>query len=209
MAKISYKENEELKAKGRLFTDTPKGMMKSICTKTLVDIFNNSWSINVPKRVVLEKMIFGKFGMSWMEPPVHVCVGKNTTIGDGCYINFNATFVDDWKITIEDNVLFGPNVTVITTGHPVHPEIRPHGEMYCAPATIKKGAWLGSGVTVLPGVTIGENAVIGSGSVVTKDIPANTIAMGIPCKVVREINDNDKIYYYKDRKVEPDEIIFK
>ena len=74
--------------------------------------------------------------------------------------------------------------------------------MYCAPVTIKKGAWLCSNVTVLPGVTIGENSVIASGSVVTKDIPANVVAMGIPCEVVREIDEHDKIYYYKDRKYE-------
>ncbi len=209
MAKLTYKENEALKADGKLFGDTVLGLAKAISTKTLVDIFNNSWSINLPKRVALEKMIFGSFGASWLEPPVHVCVGKNVSIGNGCYINFNSIFVDDWKITVEDNVMFGPNVTIITTGHPVHPELRPHGEMYCAPVTIKKGAWLCSNVTVLPGVTIGENAVIGAGSVVTKDIPANTIAMGVPCKVVREINDNDKIYYYKDRKVEPNDIIFR
>lgn len=202
MGKISYKEMEQRKADGKLFADTAKGLAKALAVKTLVGQFNRSWAINLPKRVAIEKMIFGSFGNSWIEPPLNVCVGKNTHIGNGCYINFNATFVDDYKVTIEDNVMFGPNVTVITTGHPVHPELRPNGEMYCAPVTIKKGAWLCSNVTVLPGVTIGENAVIGAGSVVTKDIPANVIAMGIPCKVVREIDENDKIYYYKDRKID-------
>jgi len=200
--KISYKEMEQRKADGKLFGDTPYGFLKAMCTKVLVGRLNRSWSINVPKRMLLEKIIFGKFGMSWVEPPIHVAVGSNTEIGDGCYFNFNTVLVDDYKITIEDNVLFGPNVTVITTGHPVARELRPHGEMYCAPVTIKEGAWLCSNVTVLPGVTIGKNSVIGAGSVVTKDIPDNVVAFGTPCEVVREINDNDLIYYYKDRHID-------
>lgn len=202
MGKISYKEMEQRKAEGKLFGDTPTWMIRGILAKTLVGRFNRSWAINLPKRHLLEKMIFGSFGKSWIEPPLNVAVGKNVHIGDGCYFNFNTTFVDDYKITIEDGVMFGPNVTVVTTGHPVYPEYRATGVMYCAPVTIKKGAWLCSNVTVLPGVTIGENSVIGAGSVVTKDIPANVVAMGTPCKVVREINENDKIYYYKDRKYE-------
>lgn len=203
MSKISYREMEQRKYDGKLFTDTPRALIKSTMVKQLVGRFNRSWAINIPKRYIIEKLVFGHFGKSWIEPPFNVCVGKNTSIGDGCYFNFNATFVDDGKITIGDHVLFGPNVTLVTTGHPVHPELRANGAaMYCAPIEIKNGAWLCSNVTVLPGVTIGENSVIGAGSVVTKDIPDNVIAMGTPCKVVREIDDNDKIYYYKDRNID-------
>ncbi len=201
MPKITYGEMEQRKAEGKLFTDTAKGLASAMRIKTLVGMFNRSWSINVPKRLLLEKMIFGSFGKSWIEPPLNVCVGKNVHVGDGCYFNFNTVFVDDYKITVEDNVMFGPNVTVITTGHPVHPENRSHGEMYCAPVTIKKGAWLCSNVTVLPGVTIGENSVIAAGSVVTRDIPPNVVAMGSPCRAVREINEHDREYYYKDRHI--------
>lgn len=202
MAKLTYMENELRKAEGRLFSDTAKGFLMSLGIRTLVDIYNNSWSINLPKRLLLEQCIFGKFGKSWMEPPVHVCVGKNTTIGDRCYFNFNTTFIDDYKINIGNDVLFGANVSVITTGHPVHHELRAHGEMYCAPVTIKDRVWVGSGVTILPGVTIGENSVIGAGSIVTKDIPANVIAVGVPCKVMREIDEHDKKFYYKDRDID-------
>ena len=193
---------EKRKTEGKLFADTPEWMIRGMIAKTLVGRFNRSWSINLPKKIILEKLIFGSFGKSWIEPPINVAVGKNISIGDGCYLNFNTVLLDDYKITIEDNVMFGPNVTIVTTGHPIYPEYRATGAMYCAPVTIKKGAWLCSNVTVLPGITIGENSVIGSGSVVTKDIPANVVAMGTPCKVIREIGEHDKIYYYKDRKYE-------
>lgn len=203
MAKYSYKEMEKRKEEGKLFTDTTKALIKATFVKQLVGRFNRSWAFNIPKRYIIEKLVFKKFGKSWIEPPFNICVGKNTSIGDGCYFNFNTSFVDDGKITIGDHVLFGPNVTVVTTGHPVHPELRDNGAaMYCAPVEIKDGAWLCSNVVVLPGVTIGKNSVIAAGSVVTKDIPDNVIAMGSPCKVVREINDNDKVYYYKDRNID-------
>lgn len=203
MAEYTYKEMEQRKADGKLFKDTTWALIKSTIVKQLVGRFNRSWAFNIPKRYIIEKLVFGKFGKSWIEPPFNICVGKNTSIGDGCYFNFNASFVDDGKITIGDHVLFGPNVTVVTTGHPVHPKLRDNGAaMYCAPVEIKNGAWLCSNVVVLPGVTIGENSVIGAGSVVTKDIPDNVIAMGSPCKVVREINDHDEICYYKNRNVD-------
>lgn len=202
MSKKSNEAMEKRKTEGKLFADTPEWMIRGMIAKTLVGRFNRSWSINLPKKIILEKLIFGSFGKSWIEPPINVAVGKNISIGDGCYLNFNTVLLDDYKITIEDNVMFGPNVTIVTTGHPIYPEYRATGAMYCAPVTIKKGAWLCSNVTVLPGITIGENSVIGSGSVVTKDIPANVVAMGTPCKVIREIDEHDKIYYYKDRKYE-------
>lgn len=97
------------------------------------------------------------------------------------------------------NVLIGPNVTLCTTGHPVHPKHRADG-MYSFPVAIGDNAWIGANVVVLPGGTIGENSVIGAGAVVTKDIPANVIAFGSPCKVYREINKHDEEYYFKDRR---------
>lgn len=98
--------------------------------------------------------------------------------------------------------MFGPNVTLATAGHPILPELRKQAYQYNMPIHIGRNCWLGSGVCVMPGVTIGDNTVIGAGSVVTKDIPANVVAYGIPCKVIREINEHDKEYYFKDRKIE-------
>lgn len=200
---MTYKEAEQRKAEGKLWLDSAGGMAKAQIGKILTRKLNKTFPLNIPKRMLLAKLLFGSFGVSWVEPPLNVCVGKNIHIGSGCYFNVGTTFIDDYTITIEDHVMFGPNVTVITTGHPVHPDLRANGEMYCAPVTIKQqGVWVGANVTILPGVTIGENSVIGAGSVVTKDIPANVIAMGTPCKVVREIDDHDREYYYKDRHID-------
>ena len=110
--------------------------------------------------------------------------------------------MDDYIINIGSGVLMAPNVTISATGHPVHYKLRPHGEMYSFPVTIGDNVWIGSGTIIMPGVTIGSNSVIGAGSIVTKDIPADCIAVGNPCKVLREITDDDLIYYYKNRRVD-------
>ena len=123
-------------------------------------------------------------------------------LGKGVYANFNLNLVDDYKIIIANGVMFGPNVTIAVTGHPIDPTLRAQVYMYAFPVTIGDNVWIGSGAVVCPGVTIGENTVIGAGSIVMKDIPANVVAAGNPCKVLREINEQDKIYYYNDFKVE-------
>ena len=97
--------------------------------------------------------------------------------------------------------MFGPNVTVATAGHPINPELREQAYQYNAPVTIGKNCWIGAGAVILPGVTIGDNSVIGAGSVVTKDIPQNVVAVGNPCRVLREIGEKDKEYYFKNRKI--------
>ena len=111
----------------------------------------------------------------------------------------NMTLIDDWKITIGKNVLIGPNVTLCTTGHPVHPMHRADG-MYSFPVTIGDNVWIGGNSVILPGVTVGNNVVIGAGSIVAKDIPDNMIAAGNPCRIIREITEEDRIYYFKKRK---------
>ena len=134
----------------------------------------------------------------------NTCNWKNISIGSGTYINSNITFVDDYKITIGEGCLIAPNVTLCTTGHPVHPKLRQNGAMYSYPITIGNHVWIGSNVVVMPGITIGDNSVVGAGSIVTKDIPANVVAFGNPCRVIREITDEDMEFYYKDRKVDED-----
>ena len=146
--------------------------------------------------------MFAKVGKNaWVEPPVYFSYGTNIYIGDNFYANFNFTIVDDHKVTIGDNVLIAPNVTISVTGHPVHHELRKSGEMFSFPVTIGNNVWIGSNVVINPGVTIGDNSVIGAGSVVTRNIPPDVVAAGVPCKVLRAITDRDKEYYYKDYKV--------
>jgi len=171
--------------------------------KELMYDFNNTRPSEEKKRIDLIYKMFGKVGKNpWIEPPIRFAYGSNIFIGDCFYANFNFTIVDDHTVTIGDNVLIAPNVTISVTGHPVHHELREKGEMFSFPVTIENNVWIGSNVVINPGVTIGENSVIGAGSVVTKDIPANVVAAGVPCKVIREITDRDKAYYYKDFKAE-------
>lgn len=121
--------------------------------------------------------------------------GAHVHFGSRVYANFNLTLVDDGGIFIGDNVLLGPNVTIATATHPVEPEPRSRGLQYNRPVTLGRNVWVGAGVILLPGVTVGENSVIGAGSVVTKDIPANAVAAGNPCRVLRFIGARDRIQY--------------
>ena len=121
--------------------------------------------------------------------------------GEWVYANFNLTLVDDGHIYIGDHTMIGPNVTIATAGHPILPELREKEMQYNVDVKIGRNVWIGAGAIIVPGVTIGDNTVIGAGSVVTKDIPANVVAVGNPCRVMREINDHDKKYYYKDKKI--------
>ena len=148
--------------------------------------------------------MFAEIGENcYIEPPLHAnWGGKHCHFGNNVYANFNLTMVDDTHIYVGDNTMLGPNVVIATAGHPVLPQLREKAYQFNMPVHIGKNCWLGAGVLVMPGVTIGDNSVIGAGSVVTKDIPANVVAVGNPCKVLREINDHDREYYFKDRKID-------
>lgn len=194
---------EERKAKGFLWTDTPEEFDAHDKGKGLAYDFNQLRPEEREKRAAMLPEIFGSVGKNvWVEPPISLAWGKMVTIGDGTYINSGLTLIDNYKITIGSGVLIATNVTLCTTGHPVHPKLRPNGEMYSFPIVIEDNVWIGCNVVVCPGVTIGANSVIGAGSVVTRDIPANCVAIGSPCRVIREITDRDLEYYYHDRKVD-------
>lgn len=155
------------------------------------------------KRQKLMKEMFAEIGENcYIEPPLHAnWGGRNVHLGKFVYCNFNVTFVDDTHIYIGDYTMLAPNVVIATAAHPILPELREKQYQFNLPVHIGRNCWLGAGVIVLPGVTIGDNTVIGAGSVVTKDIPANVVAVGNPCKVLREISEHDKEYYYKNRKI--------
>lgn len=156
------------------------------------------------KKQALLKEMFAAIGENcYIETPFHANFGgKKVYFGRNVYANFNLTLVDDEAIYVGDFVKFGPNVTVCTAAHPILPALRRRVYQYNLPVHIGSNVWIGAGAVILPGISIGENSVIGAGSIVTKDIPANVVAVGNPCKVLRAINENDKKYYHKDKIID-------
>lgn len=190
---------------GKLFTDMCEGMPEErLAAKKRMKAFNDSEPDGFAKRAKLMEEMLGSGKGCWIEPPFYFCYGTHIHIGEGCYLNMNCNFIDDGMISIGKKVMFGPSVTIATVGHPINPELREY--MYAVPVTIGDNCWIGAGAVICPGVTIGENTVIGAGSVVTSDIPANSVAVGNPCKVLRQIDERDKKYYYKDREISNDDL---
>ncbi len=192
-------------AAGKLFTDYCEGMPeeRNACKRTMIQ-FNATTPDEIEKRMELANQLFGKETKAWIEPPFYCCYGTHITLGEGTYLNFNCNFVDDGEIKIGAKVMFGPAVTIATVGHPTNPKLREY--MYTDPVEIGDNCWIGGGVVICPGVTIGENTIIGAGSVVTKDIPANCIAAGNPCRVIREFDERDEKYYYRDREITAEDL---
>lgn len=155
------------------------------------------------KRERLLKEMFAEIGRGcYIEPPLHAnWGGHHVHFGDYVYANFNLTLVDDTHIYVGDHTMIGPNVTLATAGHPIWPELREKAYQFNCDIHIGRNCWLGAGVIVLPGVTIGDHTVVGAGSVVTKDLPANVVAVDNPCRVLREIGEHDREFYYKDRRI--------
>ena len=128
--------------------------------------------------------------------------GHHLHFGSGIYANFNLTMVDDGHIYVGDKVMFGPNVTISTANHPIDPDLRGKGLQYNKDVYIGENAWIAANVVIVPGVRIGKNAVIGAGSVVTKDIPDGVVAVGNPCRVLREVGEHDREFFYKNEKID-------
>ena len=168
--------------------------------------FNNMEPDKFEEKIALIKEIFGKTGENiFVEAPFHCDYGYNIEVGENFFANYNLTILDVGKVKIGANAQIAPNVSIYTAGHPVHPESRNTGYEYGIPITIGDNVWIGGSVTILPGVTIGNNVVIGAGSVVTKDLPDNVIAAGNPCRVLRTITEEDRDFYYRDRKFDIDD----
>ena len=139
----------------------------------------------------------------WIEPPLYVNWGSRITLGDHVYANTGLTVIDDTFVTIGSHVMLGPRVTISAASHPVDPELRRQAYQYDLPVVLEENVWVGAGATILPGVTIGKNSVIGAGSVVTKDIPENVVAFGVPCRVIRPIGERDREFYFRNRRIDP------
>ena len=167
--------------------------------------FNNTRPTELSKREEMLKEMLAEIGEGcYIEPPFHSNMGGgHIHFGKNIYCNFGVTMVDDTHIYVGDGTMFAPNVVIATAAHPINPELRARGLQYNMPVRIGRNCWLGAGVIVMPGVTIGDNVVIGAGSIVTKDIPSNVVAVGNPCRVMRQVGERDNKYYYKDREIDP------
>lgn len=183
-----------------------EGLLYDVFEKELTDIKDRTYGLvselsrashfDMEFVMSLVRKIVAKIGQdSYIVPPFRCDYGDHVFIGNNTYINYNCCFLDSAKVTIGDYVYMGPNCNIFTPCHPIHHELRKEKVTeYALPVTVGSHSWIGGDVVITPGVTIGENCVIGAGSVVTKDIPDNSIAVGNPCKVIRQINDKDREY---------------
>ena len=179
--------------------------LQTKCLEKLYD-YNRTRPSEGEKREAMLRDMFAELGEGcYIEPPFHAnWGGRFVHFGKNVYANFGLTLVDDTHIYVGDFCMFGPHVTVATAGHPILPPLREQGLQYNAEVHIGKNCWIGAGALVMPGVTIGDNCVIGAGSVVTRDIPANVVAVGNPCRVLRPIGERDREFYFRDRKIPPE-----
>lgn len=170
------------------------------CKEYLYD-FNHSRPKEVKYREEILQKVFSETGENcYVEPPLNANWGCNTHVGKNFYANFNLTLVDDADIYIGDSVMIAPNVTIAAGTHPICPELREKGYQYNLPVHIGNRVWIGAGAIILPGVTIGDDSVIGAGSVVTRNIPSGVVAVGNPCRVLREISEKDYEKYKLTKK---------
>ena len=183
----------------------PEIMAEQVRYLDMLKEYNAISHLEQEKRDAMLKRMFAQIGENcYVETPFRAnWGGHHVHFGKNIYANFNLTLVDDTHIYVGDYTMFGPNVTIATAGHPIHPDLRRQGLQYNMPVHIGRNCWLGAGVIVMPGVTIGDNVVIGAGSIVTKDIPSNVVAVGNPCRVLREVGEHDREYYFRDRKIDP------
>ena len=203
------KTDREKMTSGELYFCSDESILaeQEKCLDMLYD-YNQTRPTEGKKRAELLKTMLAECGENvYIEPPFHSnWGGKHCHFGKNVYANFNLTCVDDSHIYVGEYTMLGPNVVLSSAGHPILPELREKIYQYNMPIHIGRNCWLGAGVIVMPGITIGDGSVIGAGSIVTKDIPAGVVAVGNPCRVLREINDHDREYYFKDKKIIWEEI---
>lgn len=202
---MDSKEAKKRMMEGRIYPPGDEEIMAEqvVCMQKLWE-YNQIQPKDMDKRFAKLQDMFAEIGEgSYIEPPLHANFGgKHVHFGKNVYANYNLTMVDDSHIFVGDNTMIGPNVTIATAGHPIDPALRDVQAQFNMEVHIGRNVWLGGGCVLLPGVSVGDNTVIGAGSIVTKDIPANVVAYGNPCRVIREIGEHDRKYYYRDRKVD-------
>ena len=185
---------------GKLFyAGDPELVQAKLRCKELLYDFNHARPSQAGEMLARLGQLLGAVGEGcWIEPPLYVNWGSRITLGDHVYANTGLTVIDDTFVTIGSHVMLGPRVTISAASHPVDPELRRQAYQYDLPVVLEENVWVGAGATILPGVTIGKNSVIGAGSVVDRDIPPDVVAAGVPCRVLREIGPRDREYYHKD-----------
>ena len=197
-------DQHQLQHSGQLYWPNDDSLMTEQfqCQELMYD-YNATRPHEQHRRGELLRQMFAEIGDNcYIEPPFYAnWGGHHVHLGNNVYANYGVTFVDDTHIYIGEHTMIGPNCVLATANHPILPELREKAYQYNLPIRIGCNCWLGAGVIVVPGVTIGDNTVIGAGSVVTKDIPANVVAVGNPCHVLRPISEHDKEYFYRDRKI--------
>ena len=203
MADTTAREKEKMHS-GQLYDPGNEEIMQEQldCMERLYE-YNLTRPHEQEKRQQMLRQMFAEIGPGcYIEPPLHAnWGGHHVHFGKNVYANFNLTLVDDTHIYVGDYTMIGPNVTIATAGHPILPELRERGLQYNMPVHIGKNCWIGAGVIMVPGITVGDNVVIGAGSVVTKDLPSDVVAVGNPCRILREINERDKKYYFKQHPI--------
>ena len=197
-------EKDKLHSGEIYFPNDPEILRQQGIWQDKVMEYNNIPHVQPERRAEMLKEMFAEIGEGcYVETPFYANMGgHHVHFGDFVYANYGLTLVDDTHIYVGDHTMFGPHVTLATAGHPIDPVLRGKGLQYNMPIRIGRNCWLGAGVIVMPGVTIGDNVVIGAGSIVTKDIPSNVVAVGNPCRVLRQVGEHDKQYYYKNRKID-------
>ena len=192
---------------GEIYDPNDEGILQEqmSCLELLYE-YNQTRPHEQQRRQELLQRMFAEIGDNcYIEPPFHAnWGGRHVHFGKNVYANFNLTLVDDTHIFVGDYTLFGPNVTVATAGHPILPQLRQRGLQYNMSVHIEKNCWIGAGAILVPGIKIGDNVVVGAGSVVTKDLPDNVVAVGNPCHILRPVSDHDRQFYFRDRKIPQD-----
>ncbi len=197
--------NKERRDKGLAYITDASVLAEQFRSRLLQRSYNRMLPFNVPKAYLLLMLMGIRFGRdTFIDTPFRCDYGKHITVGKKFYANSGCTIIDVAQVTIGDNVMLGPNVQIITAGHPVHPDSRNSGYEYGVPVTIGDNVWIGAGAIILPGVNIGNDTVIGAGAVVTKDVPGGVIAAGNPCGILREITEEDRKHYYKNLEFDPE-----
>ena len=198
--------NPERRDKGLLYIADSTVMQEQVAARRLTQKLNTMDRADFEGLKAVVRELLGKSDGAIINPPFYCDYGKNIEVGKNFFANYNCTILDVGKVIIGDNCMLAPNVAIYTAGHPVHPAARNTLYEYGADVVIGNNVWIGGNAVICPGVRIGDNVVIGAGSVVTKDIPAQTIAAGNPCKVIREITEKDRFICFKGQNADEEAI---